>query len=252
MNHLTEEQLVLHHYGESTARERSDAETHLFECRECGSALTNLESFFRDLGAPVPEPAPDFEERLWERLRWRLRRDERPGGSGWRWLAVAAVFALAVSLGVLVMTRNGEVRNGSPTANAVPAPVSPQARERVFVAVVADHIDHSEITLMEMVNGNSGESVQAAQTQARDLIAANRIYRQAAASSGDATVADVLDQLEPILLEIAHGPANPDPAQLTSLRRRMEEKGILFKLRVVGKEMREREKAAVHTNQKSL
>jgi len=63
----------------------------------------------------------------------------------------------------------------------------------------------------------------------------------------------VLDDLEPVLLEIAHGPDLLTPEQVESLRRRIEGDGILFKVRVAGSTVRHREeKAAPPANQSTL
>jgi len=52
-----------------------------------------------------------------------------------------------------------------------------------------------------------------------------------------------LDELERVLLDIANSPDEVTPAQFESLRKRIESKGILFKVRVVNQDLREREKA---------
>jgi hypothetical protein len=55
-------------------------------------------------------------------------------------------------------------------------------------------------------------------------------------------LADVLDALEPILLEIAHAPGSAD--DLAELRRRIEEQELLFKVRALRAQVRGREQAA--------
>ena len=75
-------------------------------------------------------------------------------------------------------------------------------------------------------------------------MAENRLYRQTAARTGDARVASVLDDLEPVLLEIAHGPDRLTPEEVENLRQRIEGDGILFKVRVAGSTVRHREEKA--------
>ena len=48
------------------------------------------------------------------------------------------------------------------------------------------------------------------QSRAEQLVAANRLYRQTAASTGDAAIASVLDDLERVLVDIAASPNNDD------------------------------------------
>ena len=85
--------------------------------------------------------------------------------------------------------------------------------------------------------------VSDAQAWAADLVDANRLYRQAAIRDGDTMVADVLDELERNLLEIVHGPSTLTPAQLDQLRVRLDAAALLFKVRVLHDELRERETA---------
>jgi hypothetical protein len=75
------------------------------------------------------------------------------------------------------------------------------------------------------------------------LLEENRLYRQTALEQGDGGLADVLDELERVLLDVAHGPQEVTPAQLETIRQRIEARGILFKVRVVGKELEQREES---------
>jgi hypothetical protein len=51
----------------------------------------------------------------------------------------------------------------------------------------------------------------------------------------------LLDELERVLLDVAHSPQQVTPVQLEGIRQRIEARGILFKVRVVGKELQQRE-----------
>lgn len=76
---------------------------------------------------------------------------------------------------------------------------------------------------------------------AEDLLGPNRLYRQAAATTGDTGMAEVLDELERVLVEIAHSPDQASSGELEALRSRLEAQGILFKIRAFGTQVRERE-----------
>ena len=68
MSHLTQEDIVAAYYGESTMND------HLSTCAECNSELARLKTILDRVEAPeVPEPGDDYEERVWQRLRWRMR-----------------------------------------------------------------------------------------------------------------------------------------------------------------------------------
>jgi hypothetical protein len=59
---------------------------------------------------------------------------------------------------------------------------------------------------------------------------------------GEPAVAAVLEELERVLLEVAAGPDVLDPTALEALQRRIDERGLLFKVRVIQSKIRERER----------
>jgi site-specific DNA-cytosine methylase len=133
-----------------------------------------------------------------------------------------------------------------PDAGPMAASVA-QVRERVLVVAVGDHLGKSEMVLMELANaappasGPKQINISAEQQRAEDLLDANRLYRETAEQNGDRALADVLDDLERVLMDVAHSPQEITPAKLESLQKRIEAHGILFKVRVVGKELQEKQ-----------
>lgn len=241
MNHLSEEQLILFHYDEAT--ERRALEAHLAACDLCRSRLQDLQRDLALFGAvPVPERPEDYGQRVWFRLRPRLM--ERPG-SAW-----AAIFAPPrwVPAGVLALLIVGAFLAGrfwphheTPTN----ATISAQARDRILLVAVGNHLERSQMVLVELTNtdGKGSLDISAERNIARDLVDENRLYRQTAARAGEVGVANVLDDLERVLIEIANGPSKVSASQLDDLRRRIEAKGIIFKIRVVGSQVQAREKS---------
>ena len=67
-------------------------------------------------------------------------------------------------------------------------------------------------------------------------------------------MASVLDELERVLVDIAASPATVSQEDLDSVRRRIDSKELLFKVRVVSSQVRERQKAAIQerTNQRTI
>jgi hypothetical protein len=117
-------------------------------------------------------------------------------------------------------------------------------RERILLLAVADHLDRSEMMLVELANvaPEGPDDVVRRQRQAEELLGANRLYRQAVAHAGEAGMASVLEDVERLLVEVAHQPSPPTPAAAELLRRRIESRGLLFKVRVLGVEVREKQK----------
>jgi hypothetical protein len=118
-----------------------------------------------------------------------------------------------------------------------------------LVVAVGEHLGRSEMMLVELSNAEPAEpgqkqvNISAEQRRAEDLLEENRLYRQTALREGDAGLASVLDELERVLLDVAHSPEEVTPAQLEAIRKKIEAQGILFKVRVVGKELQQRQDA---------
>jgi hypothetical protein len=120
-------------------------------------------------------------------------------------------------------------------------------RERILLVDLGDHLDRSQMVLVELVSAGEDASVDISSEQARaqQLLAANRLYRQTALSTGNPAMADVLDELERVLVDIAASPSTMTQQDLESVRRRIASKELLFKVRVVSTQVRERQKAAI-------
>jgi hypothetical protein len=104
---------------------------------------------------------------------------------------------------------------------------------------VAAHLERSERLLTEMANAKTEGSldVSAERQWARDLLAANRLYRQSTRQGGRPQLTSLLDELEPFLLELSHGPSEVPAGELADFRARLEERTLLFKMRIVSRRL---------------
>jgi hypothetical protein len=238
MNHLSEEQLILHYYGEA---DDAEAAEHLAACAECRQAYVALQQVLNTASAmPVPEVREDYGRAVWERLRPALARRrwwqlEMPR----RWALVGAAAALAV----VAFVAGRYSQRPEPVAQVNPP--AQQVRDRVLLVAVGDHLERSQMVLAELVNtrpSGAVEDIQVERQRASDLVSENRLYRQTAVYSGETALASLLEELEPILLEIARGPSEVTSAELEQFRRRVESEGILFKIRVVDSNLKQRER----------
>lgn len=244
MKHLTEEELIAYREGEPTQRE-AIAE-HLTVCTACRAQLDRIEAVLHALdNLPVPERGPDYGRAVWQQIAPKLPERAGRGWRAWfeprRWVAIGAMAAIVLAAFVAGRWTKKDVP-GTPAASVA------QVRERVLVVAVGEHLGKSEMVLMELANAapaNAGQkpiNISAEQKRAEDLLDANRLYRETAEHDGDAALANVLDDLERVLLDVAHSPEELTPAKLESLQKRIEAHGILFKVRVVGKELEEKQK----------
>ena len=99
--------------------------------------------------------------------------------------------------------------------------------------MVSDHLDTSGRVLLEIANAGPGSELATETRRAGDLVTANRIYRQTAQQRGDERIAQLLSDLEPILVELANAGTSLDGKKLADLQKRIEAKGLLFKVRVM-------------------
>jgi len=240
-NHLSEDELILRYYGEIDRADHARVESHLASCAECQSAQEKLRRVMTmvDAASPVEAP-PGFERTAWARLELAL--DGNRGGWRFFWFPQ---WALAGGVAALVLAAfvAGRFTGGDGSAPASPGTVVAHVDPaNVLQAAVGDHLDRTQMMLVELANADvDGADVLAGeQGRAEDLVAINRVIRQSALQSGDAQVVDILDDLERVLMEIANAPANATSNDLTDLQSRITREDLLFRLRVIASEMRQR------------
>jgi hypothetical protein len=261
MTHITDEQLVAYALDDVEAGTRATVETHVESCAACRASLDEIRSTLDHAAAvEVPERGDDYGAQVWGRIESRLAEGAHfgtsaPGHSGTParvllrpapWLAAAAAVLLAVGAYWLGRHDAG-IGTAPPTPANVQASLGTEAiRERVVLAALGEHFDRTERTLVELVNSQPGRRVDisAEQAWARDLLEANRLYRQAAGAQSPA-LSQVLEDLEPVLLEIANSASQITSDEFEALRDRIEARSLVFKVRVTGADVRARERALI-------
>ena len=247
MKHYSEDELTLYYYGEG--RRRANVERHLDECAACAKVYREIAGTLAMIAAPdVPERGDQYGLEVWQRIRHRLpERDGSWLGQWFRWdrLSVTAAAAALVMVAFLAgrTSRDAAV---PPTAGGAPAnPVTDRdhadARQRILLTSVADHLDRSERVLRDVMNAPDSGDISTARGWADDLLTTSRLYRQDALEAGEQSVATVLDDLERSLLEIVHSPSRISAADLEQIRRRIDAAALLFKVRVMSDQLRDRE-----------
>jgi hypothetical protein len=248
-------------------RWRGSVERHLDGCAECAKVYREIAGTLAMIAAPeVPERGDQYGLEVWQRIRHRLPEQEhgfggfgRFGGfggfdrflgfSGFGLAAAAAVLVLAAFIAGRAWQRQeasssiaSHVNPSNPNpSNLANLPNLGDPSKRILITSVADHLDRSERVLTDIMNAPDRSDISAAQGWAEDLLTTSRLYRQDAVEAGEQSVATVLDDLERSLLEIVHSPSQISAADLEQIRRRIDAAALLFKVRVMSDELRQRE-----------
>lgn len=244
MNHLQDDDLVLHYYGELEGADETAAAAHLGSCRECHQNYTRLQRVLAAMDSmPAPVLPQSFERTVWARLEPAL-----PEPRSWwtRFFIAPPNLAWAATVVVLIAGAFFAGRVSQPTVTPAPTVTADQIREGVLLSDLTEHLHRSQAMLVELVSsdepsGAAGVDLRPERDRAEELVAANRLYRQTAAESGDVSVIELLDDLERLLVELAASPDHVSPAEFERVRQRIAAKDLLFKLRIVSDGVRERQ-----------
>lgn len=254
--HPDHDDLVLHYYGEAGA-DAARIEQHLAGCAACRTTRARLQQTLALVEvSDEGEPAPGYEATVWARLQgqldppapwWRLGW---PGGVA-RWAVAGAMATVAT----VAFYAGWQLRDEAPPATgstAAATPVDPSYpatgddRTRLLDLAVGDHLDRVQLMLSEVSNsyGSAAAPLAAERLRAGDMVAANRLFRQTAALTGDDSLDRVLDELERVLVEIANAPDGVGTDDWAALKARLDTQDLLFRVRVITDERRARQRPA--------
>jgi len=249
VKHYTEDDLTLYYYGEG--RRRAEIETHLDRCASCAALYREIVSTLAMIAAPeVPERGDQYGLEVWQRIRHKLP-ERQP--SLWATLsgllrperlvfaAVAAILVLAAFAAGRVWPRQGPAVPAAGLPAVASASDAAGDSQRILLTSVADHLDRSDRVLTDIMNAPDRGDITTEQQWAEDLLDASRLYRQDAVDAGEQSVAAILDDLERSLIEIVNSPSKISAADLDQIRRRIDAASLLFKVRVMSDELRQRE-----------
>ena len=250
MKHLDEEQLILYYYGEAT--QPQEIKAHLAACTVCKAEYSSIERTLVQVEPIVaPKPASTYVQKLWYQLQPRIAKQSR--SRRWTffpqvgWIGAVAALVIAAFLAGRYLPRTTVVPGNNPAV--VQGKANP---ERIILVTVGEHLERSQMLLVEIMNaeGKGATDLTNEQQQARDLLDANRLYRESAQRTGDPAISRTLDELERVLVEVANGPSEVSDQELDSLRKQIEAQGLLFKIRVIGSKVRQPAKSTDANTQK--
>ena len=254
----------LYFYDELDARERASVAQHVAACTECRQALEELDvirtalstrpvvsappggdwsAFMARLDNAVArdEPAPvipiqNFVATPRDSVRPPLTRRAAP------YLTMAALLTL-VTMSVAYVARTGwgrdrsqpqttpAAREAAPEVAAEPVPV-----EAAFAALSEQHFERSKLVVLGIASKDPrqvrSEDWEYERQLASSLLSDTRLYRMAAEERGLKRIADVMGDLELVLLQTSHGTPS-DPEDLEQIQRLIDKRDLVTKMNLV-------------------
>jgi len=260
----------LYFYDELDERERASVEEHLTACAECERALEELSTIRAALAArPQVDAPPDgdwraFMIRLDEAVRFKKRARAtasvipmpqaarpRPALKYAQYVAAAAVVTLVIS-GIGYWARRdarplppqraetqraaGEPVVATPVSAPAPIAAAPERRvEAAFASLSEQHFERSKLVVLGIANKDARVASQADWAFERELASSlltdTRMYRMAAEERGMKTLADVMGDLEIVLLQTSLA-GTPDAESLEQIQRLIRKRDLVTKMDV--------------------
>lgn len=244
-SHPHADDLVLFFYEEVRQPER--IERHLATCEACRGEYQQLLGTLTAIAQPaVPERGDLYGLEVWQRVRQQLPL-EGPGRPWWKRWSRSRFAAATAAVGVIAFLAGR--RDAPPPAIVAPTAtvmLTSNTAERARVTAVVEHLERSERLLLDVANSSTAALDFAnEQRWAEELIDTNRLYRESARVAGDTTIAGVLDDLERALLDIAHTPSLSAGPALAVVGARVDAAALVFKVRILSRELRDREVAPI-------
>jgi len=252
--HPTEDDLIQHFYGDGAAQDEARIDAHLNTCASCQTSWIDVRETMQMIDvARVPEPPNGYERVLWAQIQPALAAATPRRASWLAWPrvlapagALAAVLLVGVTTWQMVQPAASRV-DPKTTVTTAAAPLDAKAatrqRERVLLAALNGHFDDAQLVLTELMNTpeTNASDFTFAHDVASDLVASGRLYRATAVQNGNTRLAAMLDDLESVLVDVAKTD-KMNQADLQSLRTRITNSNLLFKVQALANDVRERQK----------
>ena len=252
--------IELYFYDELADAERHAVKQHLAECEECRRALeelTLIRTALESCPAVKAPPGGDWSAFML-RLDTAIRADAAPPSStdrrqvlGFGSHRVTAVLAMAalmvfVTFAVFLVMRNRSTPIGSEPAHAPPSAVSrtpPPAEgpvraglDTALAQISEQHLERSKLVVLGLATKDPddlrGENWDYERTLASTLLGDTRLYRQTCEERGMNSLADVLRDLEVVLLQTSMSETS-DAESLAQLQRLIRRRDLISKMDVV-------------------
>jgi hypothetical protein len=221
--------------------------SHLAVCDGCAARLREAEEVLSLIGTACQsdsgEPVPTA--RLRARIEEGLVAPPPAAGAGHlmlfpRWGIAAAAVVMVGILGVLAAWLGtapvNRFENESARDVVRETPSTPDAARHVtrLESQTSRHLERAQLLLRSVRNTQavSASELHYERTLSRELVIRNRLLRRRAEQQQDAATAEVLAQVEPLLVDIANLPDHAADGDIAVLRSLIRTHGIIAELRL--------------------
>lgn len=264
MKHWTKDDLILFYYGELSQDQNESLRKALAESQALQQEYAELCDFLdNDIRDEVPEPSNNFNQQIMAAVYQQAEKQSETKSEVkqnntifqvinglFNPRLLATTFALGfVVISVFYLGRwSSQIEQGPDIAGSTQQePANPatndndlaQYGQRVLFNNVSTHIEQSSrlLTLVSNGNGDLASQIESRRKAIEELVALNRLYRRVAESSGDKQLANVLQQMESILVELNHTSPQAKTDELLNIKQRVEDTDLIFKLKVTNKKL---------------
>jgi len=227
--------ITLSLYGELDEKDRAVLDRHVRECRACAAEMEYTKKVFKLLDEHKPALAaePDWE-RSWQKIQSGISRtpakNKAPLFPRWRWVYAGSAIAAVLILGI-VIGKYWFAPSQKPVQIASPMTASPVSLQ----PALSSHLDDIKPVLLEYAHYTAGDQgtkkIVIDEKIVRGLLLQNLLLKRILAEK-DPAAAELLDDLDLVLKEIANQPSQSEqaPSQIKDL---IDQRGILFKMEVL-------------------
>lgn len=242
MQPVTEQTLILLYYGELDRHDADAVRSVLAQDPDLAERFAQLSAELATLPEPeAPVRDDNYGRRVWARVDAVL--DDRPRGASWLKLPFLPGNAFRFAGGVLVLGmvaliafQAGRMTPPEPMqlVTTLPDNATPNTgySAQLLEASLVNHFDSADRLLTEISNNPTADiDIESEKEWAKVLLVANRLYRFAAEQAGQRRIAQLLGDMEPVLVELANGAGQLTPDEYRVLRQSIAERNLVFKVR---------------------
>ncbi|GJM08971.1 MAG: hypothetical protein DHS20C11_12470 [Lysobacteraceae bacterium] len=233
MKKITDDDLVLVYYGEHSD---ADLVRRVAEDPQLTNRLAVLSEQLSalDVAMEPPSRSSDYGAEVWQKLVPTLA-DQGPARKPWSsaWLKPTAAFAsVLAAIGVAFILG----RQTAPVADSISNPpqlASSVNSGRVLASYSASYLQQMDVLLTGLANQSAPADIN---TWAAEMLLKNRVVRVAAENAEQHRLAQLLRELEPLLIELSHETAVASPRVRQRLQTEAQDTWLL-RVRVMQSEL---------------